>query len=122
LEDSLEELVSPPVVPNHEVAGAEVVVRGHAEEQVIDPLGDPQRTLSEGGRIRCVPGYPRMLGQVRGDPAETVRVVQRRGQTFGIAEMLEAPLETAEGPQRVSESEANVDGLLEGLAGLGTMA
>ena len=114
--------ISPPIVTRYEVGRAEVVGRGDAERKISKFLCDRLGALGEGGRIRRVPGLPGMLAHVRGDPSEPSLIAKLLGQAFGVAEMPEAGLEVTERPERVSEGEANVDGLLQRRRRLGKMA
>jgi hypothetical protein len=119
LVDSREELVGATILPRHEVGGAKVVVRRDAERQILELLADPERTLGECGRIRRVPGHPGVLGRVRGDPSEASPIAKLLREMLGVPEMSEAALEATEGPERVSEGEAEVDPLIERLPSLG---
>ena len=61
LENVREELISSPIIARHEVRGAEVVVRRHAERQISELLSDREGALGESGRIRRVPGLSGMF-------------------------------------------------------------
>src|SRR5262249_10862510 len=122
LEDPGEVLVDPSIVAGHEVRRAQVVVRGDRKRKIVDALGDRQGALGKRGRIGRMPGLPRVLAQVRRDPPQAPLIVERGGETLGAPDMLEAGLETTEGPERVPEGEVNVDALLHRLAGLSKMS
>src|SRR5262245_36381731 len=53
-----------------------------------------------------------MLAHVGKDPAQTASIAKLLRQNFGVAEMTEGGLVVAERPERVSERQPNVDGLL----------
>lgn len=52
-----------------------------------------------------------MFAEVCRDPSEPSLIGELRRQAFGVAEMLEAGPVAAERPERIPESETNVDGL-----------
>ena len=60
-----------------------------------------------------MPRLSGMFAHVREDPSQPSLIAELLGQAFCIAEMPEASLEVTERPERVSEGEANVDGLLQ---------
>jgi hypothetical protein len=109
------------IVAGGEADCAEVVIRPNLEREISERLSDGLGVLGGRTRFSCVASAPEIVTLVERYPPESQLIPERLSEALGFAQMRGEPLEIAKREERGSKVEAQIDGLLERLAGLGQM-
>jgi hypothetical protein len=101
------------------VSPAERRPRHHLDADVAESGADRQRALAGLHRRLVVTQEPPLVRQGRQDSSEARPIIEIHRQALGFAQMIDHEAPFGEREERVVQLDADVDGLLDGLAGLG---
>src|SRR5262245_49685615 len=121
VDDLPEEGFSLSIIAGGEADCAEVVIRPHLEREVSERFGDGQGGLGGRTRFGRVASAPEIVALVERYPPESQLIAEPLSEALRFAQMLDDPLKIAKREERGAKFEAQIDGLLEHLAGLGQM-
>jgi hypothetical protein len=110
-----------PIIAGGEADCAEIVSRPNLDREISERLGDSLGVLGGCTRFSRVASAPEIVALVERYPPESQLIAERVREGLGVVQMLGEPREVAEGEERGSKVEAQIDGLLECLAGRGQM-
>lgn len=119
LQDFQEKILGPSIVARVEAGRAEVEISRHLERNIPERLGNSLGALAEREGFRRMTRNEELVAQIDGQLPESPLIVERPRQAFGFAETAEDPLEFSERKECGSKVKAQIDGLLQPLAGLG---
>ena len=112
-----------PAIVARDVAQPDKVVPGcDLERNIVERRADGLDLLSERAHIACTTASVQvMTAHIGRHPSESALIVERPGQSFSFPEIPFDPRPFCQREESVSKVEANIDGLLPRLAGLGQM-
>src|SRR5437016_396789 len=117
----LQDSRGPVVVTENEARLPDVEVAGDFERQVSQRFGDDLSALGARQGFARLADLPEVGAHIDRHPAEAPLVTQLVREPLGVTEKSEGALQLADGVERISEIEAQVDRLLQDLGRLPQM-
>jgi hypothetical protein len=110
-----------PIVARGEAVRAGIEIRANLEWEIPKRVSDDLSLLGTRTGFSRMASHPEKVLHVDRRVPDPPLIPERLSHGFGFAKIPDHPVELSERPQRSSEVEAEIDGLLQRLAGLRQM-